>query len=298
MWWSSKLIYQSTGVILLIIILALALLALKDATIMSEPLRISQIPYQLEVDPIGKPRLPGSAILPGRLKNLEKVIQCPFSRHFTSQPFNLFPLSCLSYTREKPYTCSQCSKSFATSANMKRHIAMHTGERPHPCAVCGKSFADKGGLRKHQRTHTGVKPHKCSYCMSAFTTRKRHMLDMHKEKSLTCDVCGEMFGEGELQQHQQTHVGEEKLCYQFHRIIYNTKSGDVVEEQHCSMVARGDFWTCFISSRVKKVFIYFDVHIFIWKNVVNIRSFKTFLRLNLLMGNFIYLDFCIFCRIN
>ena len=46
MWCSSKLIYQSTGVILLIIILTQALLALRDATIMTEPLRISQIPYQ------------------------------------------------------------------------------------------------------------------------------------------------------------------------------------------------------------------------------------------------------------
>ena len=129
---------------------------------------------------------------------------------------------------------------------MKRHMSMHTGVRPHPCNVCGKSFADKGGLRKHERTHTGVKPHKCSHCSSAFTTRnslKRHMLDMHMHKeTLTCDVCGEMFGgEGELQQHQQTHV-REKTCYQFHRIIDNRiKSGDMKEEEHCSMVSRVEF---------------------------------------------------------
>ena len=37
---------------------------------------------------------------------------------------------------EKPHTCTECEKQFATKRNLKRHILIHTGVRPHACTIC------------------------------------------------------------------------------------------------------------------------------------------------------------------
>ncbi|MFN9979473.1 MAG: C2H2-type zinc finger protein, partial [bacterium] len=65
-------------------------------------------------------------------------------------------------TKQKPYGCSLCIRSFSCKQALKRHMRVHTGEKPHTCKQCSKSFSQAVHLRIHMRVHTGEKPYTCS----------------------------------------------------------------------------------------------------------------------------------------
>ncbi|XP_069489835.1 zinc finger protein 684-like [Ambystoma mexicanum] len=75
------------------------------------------------------------------------------------------------HTRDRPYNCVICGKSFHHKQVFIRHQKIHTGERPYECTVCGKRFRLKEVLMQHQNTHTGERPFQCSLCGKSFSRK-------------------------------------------------------------------------------------------------------------------------------
>ncbi|CAL8074966.1 unnamed protein product [Orchesella dallaii] len=88
------------------------------------------------------------------------------------------------HTRENPNKCF-CGKTFVSANTLKIHKKIHTGIKPFVCNFyqCGRAFVTKSTLESHLRTHTGEKPYQCNYCASSFTTssaKYRHERHVHK----------------------------------------------------------------------------------------------------------------------
>merc|ERR1719322_440445 len=55
---------------------------------------------------------------------------------------------------EKRFQCTQCSKKFPTSKDLKRHDVVHTGNREFQCSFCSHRFGRKDHRMRHEKkTH-------------------------------------------------------------------------------------------------------------------------------------------------
>uniref|UniRef100_A0A3B1J0H7 Zinc finger protein 2-like n=1 Tax=Astyanax mexicanus TaxID=7994 RepID=A0A3B1J0H7_ASTMX len=115
------------------------------------------------------------------------------------------------HSREKPFSCPDCSKVFATLNVLKKHLRIHSGERPYLCTVCGKGFKRVQHLTNHQRTHTGERPYACEECGTSFSQSgdlTKHMRGHTGEKPYACADCDRRFNNsGDLSKHRRSHTG-------------------------------------------------------------------------------------------
>lgn len=114
--------------------------------------------------------------------------------------------------KERPYSCSECGKSFLLKHHLTTHARVHTGERPHVCVHCGKSFAHKHCLHTHLLLHSADRPYQCRECKKSFTLK--HHLVTHtrvhtRDRPFICQECGRAFPlKRHLVTHSKFHSGE------------------------------------------------------------------------------------------
>ncbi|XP_052859724.1 transcription factor grauzone-like [Anopheles cruzii] len=143
---------------------------------------------------------------------------------------------------QKSPQCSECSKSFASEASVKRHMETVHGPERYICDVCSKAFKALAQLRHHQKIHhepsRGVECKICRKWLKNLPNLSKHMqrhgssakqnicdicgktspnasaLKAHKkfvhmkEKSFLCAICGKAFKRAvTLKEHLTTHTG-------------------------------------------------------------------------------------------
>ena len=82
------------------------------------------------------------------------------------------------------YPCNQCDTVLATPYSLKVHsLVIHSKEKPHSCSVCSKAFAQKSHLTQHELMHSGKKNWLCSICGKNFAV-PRNLKVRHFSTSL------------------------------------------------------------------------------------------------------------------
>ncbi|XP_043922335.1 zinc finger protein 841-like [Protopterus annectens] len=115
------------------------------------------------------------------------------------------------HTKQKPYKCTTCDKSFIYKRSVLMHHLLHTGQTPYKCNKCNKGFTNKIGLAVHEIIHTGQKPYKCRMCEKSF--RYKITLESHQsihtgQKPYKCALCDKDFlCKRSLTAHESIHAG-------------------------------------------------------------------------------------------
>lgn len=97
----------------------------------------------------------------------EGPFKCPKCHKSYQQAYNV-TRHLLSHKGLKPFKCTECNKSFTQYTGLSRHLVLHKGSKDFECKECGKSFARLFVLNRHRLTHSDDKPYKCFVCSKSF----------------------------------------------------------------------------------------------------------------------------------
>lgn len=113
------------------------------------------------------------------------------------------------------YKCCVCHKLYPPGDEIIIHLLRHKEYRPFTCSECGKSFYEKYKLRQHLKTHdpNAPKPFSCTFCKKSFAALDYlncHVRRKHSEaKPFPCTVCDKSFAFlHDLKLHSTNHTGK------------------------------------------------------------------------------------------
>lgn len=122
---------------------------------------------------------------------------------------------------DKPFKCSQCTKSFLFRSHLASHVRTHSTEHRHVCPAgkCGRKFKHKGDLKHHfiAKHESPDQKLKCAKCPLTFQTNKLLKLHavIHEPPARRCQYCEEVFHwHSQLRNHvTRTHLDKSSLKF-------------------------------------------------------------------------------------
>ncbi|GAB0097502.1 zinc finger protein 354A-like isoform X1 [Sergentomyia squamirostris] len=135
---------------------------------------------------------------------------------------------------ERNFKCPLCPFSTKTASNLKIHNMTHTKEKPFQCAECGKSYAGKSSIRIHvvmKHNKSKEKTEICPLCGKAFYFPfhvRIHIRDTHNDREKRpCHICGKLYTASVLSTHMQKHTNQSYPCSKCDK-CYDTRMGMMV----------------------------------------------------------------------
>ncbi len=159
-----------------------------------------------------------------------------------------FPLS----SKEKPFPCTLCPKSFTRKQRLDAHIAWHQG-RSEVCDMCNATYTHKSDLARHMTTlHPDHPGYDCPICSRHFAIQsylREHLKTHTKVKEFACVLCPRTFRyENALIKHQETHSEENQIkCQECGKVmpsVHKLKEHVLIhsgERPHCCDVCNKSF---------------------------------------------------------
>lgn len=148
----------------------------------------------------------------------EKTLKCnELGCNFTCHRTDSLKMHLIVHTKEKPFECKYCGKTFPRADAFKNHSRIHTKERPFKCEECGDTFPRPETLKVHMVVHTGVKNYHCMFegCGLSFahgSTLKGHMLTHTGIKPYVCteEGCCMVFSRSSGLKYHQERIHSEQ----------------------------------------------------------------------------------------
>ena len=82
---------------------------------------------------------------------------------------------------EESAVCPHCGNLYTSLVACKQHIkSVHLNKENYSCSFCSKTFASKMGLKVHEDRHLGNKTYKCPYC--SYVAYTGYVVNKHTEK--------------------------------------------------------------------------------------------------------------------
>ncbi|XP_010891726.2 zinc finger protein 711 isoform X2 [Esox lucius] len=114
-----------------------------------------------------------------------RLHQCRHCDFKTPDPFILSRHILSVHTKDLPFKCKRCRRSFRHQPDLKKHMKSHSGRKVYQCQYCEYSSSDASGFKRHVISiHTKDYPHRCDYCSKGFrrpSEKSQHMARHHKD---------------------------------------------------------------------------------------------------------------------
>ena len=99
---------------------------------------------------------------------------CPYCLNVLRTRYSLQKHISVKHLRHKPFSCTECNKTFSNNCDLKRHRSnSHAQQKMVKCEICNKEFRSGYLARHRQFAHSKRNtPSTCDKCYKVFKTRE------------------------------------------------------------------------------------------------------------------------------